>query len=134
MMDNTKTYYIKYFTWQELTHTDTNLPNVPNDINVIANLIKLANTLDTLRTYFGKPILVNSGYRSKEVNEKVGGVKTSHHLFGFAADITSKTNLDELKEAVITYKNYFDQIIIYPNFIHVSVAPQMRHQVIIKTK
>ena len=122
---------IQYFTWNELTKTDTGLPNVPNDINVIANLCQLARTLDYLRIYYGKPIRVNSGYRSKEVNAAVGGVATSHHLFGYAADITA-TDLSELKKAVLANKHYFDQIILYPNFVHVSVAPLMRHQIINK--
>ena len=122
---------IQYFTWNELTKTDTGLPNVPNDINVIANLCQLARILDYLRIYYGKPIRVNSGYRSKEVNAAVGGVATSHHLFGYAADITSD-DLSELKKAVLANKHFFDQIILYPNFVHVSVAPLMRHQVISK--
>lgn len=119
---------IKYFTWQELTKTNTGLPNVPTDINIIANLIELAKTLDILRSYFGSPITVNSGYRSKEVNAAVGGVKTSHHTMGYAADITAK-DYEGLLKAILTNKSKFDQIIIYRNFIHVSIAPLMRHQV-----
>jgi zinc D-Ala-D-Ala carboxypeptidase len=124
---------IRYFTWEELTHTDTGLPNTPTDINVIANLISLARMLDVLRIYYDGPIRVNSGYRSKEVNAAVGGVATSHHLFGFAADITS-SNIASLKDAVLANKHWFDQVILYPNFIHVSIAPLMRHQVINKDK
>ena len=122
---------IQYFTWNELTHTDTGLPNSPNDINVITNLCELARVLDYLRNYYGKPIRVNSGYRSKEVNAAVGGVATSHHLFGYAADISS-SDIESLKKAVLANKHFFDQIILYPNFVHVSVAPLMRHQVITK--
>lgn len=122
---------IKYFTWKELTHTDTGLDNVPTDINVIANLIGLARVLDVLRIYYDAPIRVNSGYRSKEVNARVGGVPTSHHLFGYAADIAS-ADVQSLKDAVLKNAHWFDQIILYPDFIHVSVAPLMRHQVIHK--
>ena len=125
---------IKYFTWKELTHTDTGIENQPTDINIIANLIELAKELDTLRTYYGKPIIVNSGYRSKEVNAKVGGVSTSHHTMGLAADLTSKTDLEGLKKAILEQKNHFDQIIVYKTFVHVSIAPLMRHQVIYKDK
>lgn len=122
---------IQYFTWEELTHTDTGLDNVPTDINVIANLIDLARILDFLRIYYDAPIRVNSGYRSPEVNARVGGVPTSHHLFGYAADITSE-DVESLKKAVLANKHWFDQIIVYPNFVHVSIAPLMRHQVIHK--
>lgn len=101
---------------------------MPDNINIIANMIDLAKTLDYLRGYFGKPIIVNSGYRSKEVNEKVGGVKTSHHTMGLAADVTSK-DFEGLKKAILANKNKFDQIGIAKNFVHVSIAPQMRHQV-----
>lgn len=125
---------IQYFTWKELTHTDTGLDNVPTDINVIANLIGLARILDVLRIYYDAPIRVNSGYRSVEVNERVGGVPTSHHTMGYAADITSVASDDikSLKDAVLANKHLFDQIILYPTFVHVSVAPLMRHQVIHK--
>lgn len=124
---------IRFFTWKELTKTDTCLPNEPADINRIANIIRLAESLDYLRGYFGKPIIVTSGYRSKEVNEKVGGVKTSHHTMGLAADITAK-DFEGLKKAVLANVNHYDQIIIYKNFIHISIAPQMRHQVIYNDK
>lgn len=124
---------IRYFTWEELTHTDTGLPNEPDDINVIANLIHLAQILDVLRIFYDAPIKVNSAYRSKEVNEKVGGVPTSHHTMGYAADITSD-DIASLKEAVLANKHWFDQLILYPNFCHVSVAPLMRHQVIYKDR
>ena len=45
--------------------------------------------LDPIREAWGKPIIVSSGYRCKELNALVGGVKNSHHLLGCAADITA---------------------------------------------
>ena len=125
---------ITHFTWQELTKTNTGLDNTPTDINRIANLIDLAKALDLLRAYYGKPIIVNSAYRSTEVNAKVGGVATSHHTMGLAADITSK-DFDSLKKAVLDYMLYkADQVIVYEKqkFIHISIAPQMRHQLLYK--
>lgn len=80
---------MKYFTMSEMTKTNKNLPNVPDKV-AEANLIQLVeNVLDPLREKYGKPIKVNSGYRSKLVNAAVGGAKNSDHLFGFAADITA---------------------------------------------
>lgn len=57
-------------------------------LEVYENVIKLANQLQFLREYTGRPISINSAYRSPEHNAKVGGSKTSQHLLGKAADIT----------------------------------------------
>lgn len=81
---------MKYFTLSELTQTNTGLINVPNK-NEIENLkLLVINVLDPLRELYGKPISVNSGYRSPLVNRnrKVKGANNSDHLYGFAADIT----------------------------------------------
>ena len=57
-------------------------------LEVYENVIKLSNQLQFLREYTGRPININSAYRSPEHNAKVGGSKTSQHLLGKAADIT----------------------------------------------
>lgn len=55
-----------------------------------ANLTALVdNVLDPLRAAYGRPIIVNSGYRCEKLNRKVGGSKTSDHMRGMAADITA---------------------------------------------
>jgi uncharacterized protein YcbK (DUF882 family) len=59
-------------------------------INVYHNVVKVANQLQVLRNELKKPIHINSAYRSEEYNEKVGGVKTSQHIMGKAADISIK--------------------------------------------
>ena len=74
------------FSFPELVRTDTGLPNVPGWKEVL-NLRLLARYLDLVREEYGKPIRVNSGFRSEAVNEKVGGVRNSAHLLGLAADI-----------------------------------------------
>ena len=74
------------FSFPELVRTDTGLPNVPGWKEIL-NLRLLARYLDLVREEYGKPIAVNSGFRSSAVNEKVGGVKNSAHLEGLAADI-----------------------------------------------
>ena len=80
---------MKYFSLSELSVTNKKLPNLPDKV-AEANLIKLVeNVLDPLRALYGKPIKVNSGYRSKLVNTAVGGAKNSDHLYGLAADITA---------------------------------------------
>lgn len=82
----------EHFTLAELTKTSTGISNEPN-IEQITNLKALANTvLEPLRVKFGQPIIVNSAFRSEAVNNAVKGSKTSQHLSGSAADITSKDN------------------------------------------
>lgn len=84
---------MKYFTIQELSDSDTavrmNIDNEP-DKDAVENMRRLIDVvLDPARELLGVPIRVNSGYRSKMLNEEVGGVKQSYHLSGRAADITA---------------------------------------------
>lgn len=74
--------------------------------------------LDPARRVLGSPIHVNSGYRCSSHNKAVGGVPTSQHLYGEAADIWCRDN-DALAE-IIRQIGDFDQLIIYKTFIHVS--------------
>jgi len=59
-------------------------------INVYHNMVKVANQLQVLRNRLGKPIHINSAYRSESWNLKQGGVKTSQHIMGRASDISVK--------------------------------------------
>ena len=63
---------ITNFSFNELTKTDTAYYNIPNDLNVIKNIIRLAELLQTIRNELHLPIIVNSAYRSVEVNKAVG--------------------------------------------------------------
>ena len=76
----------EHFTFAEMTRTNTGIKNVPNEAQV-ENLKRLCGWLERLREKVGKPIIINSGYRSEAVNKAVGGVKSSNHLTGCAADI-----------------------------------------------
>ena len=86
---------MKYFTISELCKSTTadafHINNQPTP-DIVDNLEILINEcLDKIREAFGNPIYVNSGYRCKELNNMVKGSKTSHHLYGKAADITLKS-------------------------------------------
>ena len=86
---------MKYFTIKELTTSATaraySIGNVPT-AEAEANLERLIlNVLDPLREAWGSAIQVTSGFRSKALNAKVGGVANSYHLRGMAADITAKS-------------------------------------------
>ena len=76
------------------------------------------HVLDPARERLGMPITVNSGYRCPAHNKDVGGVKNSQHLKGEAADITCADN-KRLAEIIEQLGNY-DQLIVYPTFLHVS--------------
>lgn len=75
--------------------------------------------LQPLRDAWGKPLHVNSGYRCPELNALVGGVPTSQHLKGEAADIATNSPV-ELARLAMKLGLPFDQIIIYPTFVHFS--------------
>ena len=77
------------------------------------------NVLQPLRDAWGEPLHVNSGYRCKELNELVGGVPTSQHVKGEAADIAAD-NPYELACLARKLKLPYDQMILYPTFVHFS--------------
>ena len=101
---------------------------------VQANIDALVNNvLDPLREAYGKPIYVNSGHRCEAYNRKVGGVSRSQHIVGEAADIHCDDNAKLAK--LIVQQGRFDQLIIYPTFLHVSYkrSGANRHRVLRKT-
>lgn len=79
------------FSLQEMIASDYairhGITNSPTDAETMENLHLLARGLERVRAVIGKPIIVNSGYRSPKVNSAVGGSKTSYHVKGLAADI-----------------------------------------------
>jgi hypothetical protein len=115
---------MKYFTLKELTATSTGKPNVPGTTEV-ENLTNLVDKLlDPVREQWGKPIRVNSGFRSISVNLAVGGATTSQHLKGEAADITTGNKEDNKKLFNIIAAGYtFDQLIDESDYswVHVSL-------------
>lgn len=78
----------------------------------------VANVLDPAREQLGMPIVVNSGYRCPKHNAEVGGVPRSQHMDCEAADIRCRDN--ERLMRIIVENGRFDQLIIYPTFLHVS--------------
>lgn len=105
---------ITNFTFKELIKTDTGLDNLPNDMNIIKNLVKVTEFLQVIRNELHQPIIVTSGYRSKEVNEKVGGVYSSYHCKGLAVDIKCK-DMDKLLSVLHSHLMEIDQLGIYYN-------------------
>lgn len=105
---------IKNFTFKELIKTDSGLDNIPDDMNIVKNLVRLSEFLQQIRNELHLPIIVNSAYRSKEVNEAVGGVSSSYHVKGLAADIKCK-DMDKLLSVLHSHLMDIDQLGIYYN-------------------
>ena len=70
----------RFFTFEEMTRTDTGLDNRPSTWEQVENLMVTANRLDTVRGKFGKAVRVNCAFRSEAVNERVGGVLRDAHI------------------------------------------------------
>ena len=130
----------KYFTPDEMIHSDTAdrlyIDNTPTG-DVIDNLDRLVTrVLDKLRDGWGRPIIVTSGYRCKELNAAVGGARNSQHLKGQAADIVSD-DFEAFRRFVRRWckDNEFDQCIFEHSggreWIHISyVEGRNRRQII----
>lgn len=114
----------EHFSLDELTHTDhREYDNIPNEAE-IENLKRLAAMLEQVRDAIGgKPILVNSAFRSAEVNKAVGSTDRSQHRIGCAADIrVPQMTPDQVVKAVMAAKLPFDQLIReFDRWTHISI-------------
>lgn len=118
----------KYFTLGELCKSDTalakNIENTPDNTTIGKLNVLMEECLDKVRELWGKPIAVNSGYRSPELNRAVGGVAGSQHMKGEAADINAggKDNNRKLFEMIRESDIEFDQLIDESNYkwLHIS--------------
>ncbi len=92
---------MKYFSIQELTASATALregiDNRPSKCAYHLLHVLIDQLLDPIREAWGEPIVVSSGYRCKQLNALVGGVKNSHHILGCAADIIAGNKADHRK-------------------------------------
>ena len=132
---------MKYFSILELTASakaralgidNTPPPGVKIKLAALVN-----NLLDPIREKWGKPITVNSGYRCPVLNQKVGGVQTSQHLRGEAADITagSPAENNRLFKMILDGGFDFDQLIDERGYawLHISYSPgKNRRQILHK--
>lgn len=112
-------YKSKYFTMHEMTDSITaklnKIDNTPNEEQT-EHLKELMVVLDDIRTKWGGPIRISSGYRCPELNKKVGGSSTSAHMLGYAADFKPYTNdMDAFEKFInkwVKETDYlFDQVI-----------------------
>ena len=129
----------EHFGLAELTKTKTGIENVPNEAQV-ENLKRVCQWLEQLRrrwnNLYGEgddPIIINSGFRSPEVNKAVGGVPTSNHLTGCAVDIRCIGMEQALRYAAILLdisdlnREDYDELLIEQKgrviWIHFAVRP-----------
>ena len=135
---------MKYFTLSELTKSSTatrlGIDNTPDGLSR-ANLEALVNeVLDPLREAFGKPIVVNSGYRCEKLNKAVGGASGSQHRTGQAADIEAYSRKPEdnrrLFELIRQLNLPFDQLIneFGYDWVHVSFSRTQRRGQILEAR
>lgn len=135
---------MKYFTVNELckssTATKKGIANVPS-AEERANLEALiANVLDPLREAWGKPIVVNSGFRCERLNKAVGGAACSQHKTGEAADIEAVTrdpaDNRRLFELVLKLGLPFDQMIneFGYDWVHISFSRSRRRGQVLEAK
>lgn len=111
-----------HFTLEELTFTShREFDNTPNTVQ-INNLQRLAEFLEDVRSVLGKPIIIDSGYRSPEVNQAVGSTSVSQHLRGCAADfrVPGMTPAEVVK-AIHKSDIKYDQLILELGWTHISI-------------
>ncbi len=126
---------MKYFTIDELCASDTaqrrGIDNTPDTAKKQKLQTLIEQLLDPIRAAWGAPITINSGYRSPKLNAAVGGVSTSQHLRGEAADISvgspaeNKRLFAKIVELQKTGRIAFDQLIDESGYrwIHLSYRP-----------
>jgi len=114
----------EHFTLEELTHTDhREFDNTPN-ASEMANLVRLSAFLEEVKTALNnKPVMINSAFRCKQVNDAVGSKDTSQHRIGCAADIRIPgMTPDEVVKTIMAAGLGYDQIIReFDRWTHISI-------------
>ena len=110
------------------------ISNIPTE-EAVANLRRLCeNTLEPLRVALGKPVHITSGFRTKELNDLLAHASSSsQHMQGRAADFyvgegTREELIKAFREILLNPKVDFDQLILYPSFIHVSYVSKEKNR------
>ncbi len=114
---------MKYFEYEEFDSPDIQGSGQLMDT-------RLLNMIDEAREIYGKPMRVNSGYRTESHNRKVGGVDSSSHLKGLAIDVACTKSNDRFKMLTALIKVGFNRIGIASTFIHVDIDEDKSQNVI----
>ena len=121
----------KHFTLQELTDSEIaarhGIDNIPSSPLILTNLKTLAEGLESVRSLLGRPVIINSGYRSIMVNNLLGSKPTSQHTKGLAADFICPSfgsPKDIIKKIVSSDVNYDQVILEFDRWIHISFCEE----------
>ena len=131
------TQLTEHFSLDELIFSSTavrlGIDNAPPP-EVVTNLTTLANGLELVRALLGnQPMHIDSGYRSAALNQQVGGVPSSAHVQGYAADFICPafgTPLQIVEEIAASDIQYDQVIVECGRWVHLSFAPAMRRQLL----
>lgn len=111
------------FTWGDATHDAT---RIPETVTIVNNMIALTRELQKARNQIGRPFLINSWYRPPAINDQVGGVPNSQHLYGKAVDLQVEGYSGRsLANAVMLWWN--GGVGIYsnlPDVVHLDIGPR----------
>ena len=126
----------KHFNLNEFTRSDYakkyNIDNTPNQEQLF-NIKMVAILMETVRNILGsKPLIITSGFRSKELNKAIGGVSNSAHTQGYAVDFCcNHLDIKEAASILETSMLIFDQLILESGrkIIHISFDPKLRRDV-----
>ena len=119
-----------YFTWDEMLYSHTaekhGIQNVPERKERVALEELVKRTLQPLRLAYGGPIQITSGYRCPALNKLVGGVPSSQHTKGQAADCVIRGSAQKLLGVLLANELPFDRVILYRkrNFLHISLRSE----------
>lgn len=127
-----------HFTLNEFTvsryaesHGIDNSPNA----EICKNLVRVAYTLEIIRSELDAAILISSGYRCPELNAGVGGSKKSKHMQGLAADFTVVGYTPAKTVELIRDMVGYDTLILeYDRWVHLDLSSNLRHRVLVASK
>lgn len=105
---------MKYFTYEEFDSPDIQGSGQMMNKDFLC-------VLDSIREEYGKPIRINSGYRTEAHNEKIGGVKNSSHIKGLAADLDCDSSKQRFELVNICLKHGIKRIGVGKGFIHIDI-------------
>lgn len=124
-----------HFQLSEFTRSETasryGIDNTPGDAEIAALRALCLNVIEPIRTHFGVPITISSGYRSPEVNRRIGGSSSSQHMKGEAADLNVwGVNVTEVFDWIVFYSGLeFDQCIHeFGSWVHISYTERNQNR------
>lgn len=122
-----------HFTLNEFVRSQTaarlGINNIPDD-TVYGTLLKTAAFMEEVRRICRSPIVISSGYRSPELNARIGGSPRSQHMTGHAVDFTSQNQTPQQTMKLLLGSNLdYDQLILeFDSWVHISWSDRPRRQ------